>query len=302
MKTSRSLSACLLTLVTLPVLAFSQDVKEDAPATAAATQPRVIDTIDTKNLTFGELIDLLRKESGENFNIVMQPGLEDEKVPQIVMRHVTVEGALELTTCVAGLFANCTTRGGNEVWTVTGPTDTTAGDNICRIFKASTNETLAQPQLGQLLANISDAAQQACKVKARAQGFPWKREPIIEAHPGTGILIVAGQESDVQVVGQIIQVMGGEAVPLTRGVSPAYDNNTPDPTSGRTTSLISPVVMKAKDGTVTEVDPVISGSGPLSRVEDTRKLLEATRDKVKNLEKQLELLSKQQPPTPPKAK
>ena len=113
MKTNRSLSACLLALVTLPVLAFSQDVKKDTPAVADVRQPRigdtynngtnskdltyedvvelqrkqVIDTIHIKDQTYGDLVDFLRVKSG--VNILVASELQNEKAPEVEMRKTT---------------------------------------------------------------------------------------------------------------------------------------------------------------------------------------------------------------------
>lgn len=54
-----------------------------------------------------------------------------------------------------------------------------------------------------------------CEANARAQGRPNTELPTIEAHPPTGIVIVTGEESDVQVLGQVVQALGGEVIPLT---------------------------------------------------------------------------------------
>jgi hypothetical protein len=221
--------------------------------------------------------------------------------PDIVLRHVTIEGVMNAIEGAGGLFATSADEGntGHEVWHLTPQHDTTSpnptwafraapnetNDKICRVFKASAKEKLAAPQLEQLLANISDAARQVCAAKAMAQGRPAAEGPVIEAHAGTGALIVAGTESDVQVVGQLIQVMGGEVVPLTGSVTSLngrkFDQRAPLYKPGaRATSFSSP--------------------GGTEDVEDMRKQLETARDQVNNLEKQLDRLRQQ--PTPPTAK
>jgi len=316
MKTSRSLSACLLALVTLPVLAFSEDVKKDTPAAADVRQPRigdiynngtnskdltyedvvelqrkqVIDTIHFKDQTYGELVDFLRVKSG--VNILVAPEVKNEKAPEVEMHHVTVGGVLDAICMLTGLHLESRQDGDNVTWFLTQQPDP-AKSKICRVFKASAKEKLASPQLEQLLANISDAARKICEVNARAQGHPAADAPIIEAHAGTGILIVAGTESDVQLVGQVIQALGGEVVPLTSSVS----------SSG-------PFVWKDAEGRLDVFDGFITSSRPITSVpdamEDTRKQLEAARDQVKKLQKQLEQLGQRTPakvltPTPPPA-
>jgi len=315
MKTSRSLSACLLALVTLPVLAFSQDGKKDTPATADLRQPRigdtynngtnskdltyedvvelqrkkVIDTIHTKDQTYGELVDFLRVKGG--VNILVAPELQSEKAPDVEMRHVTVGGVLDAISMLTGLHFESRQDGDSVTWFLTQQPDP-AKNKIYRVFKASAKEKLAPAQLEQLLANISDAARKVCEVKARAQGRPTAEAPVIEAHAGTGILIVAGTESDVQLVGQVIQAVGGEVVPLTSSVI----------SSG-------PFVWKDAEGRLVEFEGFIPSSSPITSVpdvtkamEDTRKQLETARDQVKNLQKQLDELRQQKPPTTPKAK
>ncbi|MEP6671942.1 MAG: hypothetical protein ABJF10_22460 [Chthoniobacter sp.] len=231
MKTSRSLSACLLALVAWPVLGFSEDVKKDTPAAADASPPQIIDEINIKNVTYGELADLLRKKTGKN--IVVSPVLQKEMAPDLVLHHVTIEDVMRLMGLVTGLYAD--TYSDDDDWFLTPPKDASSviqqwafraepnetNEKICRVFKASAKEKLASPQLDQLLANISEAARKVCAVKAKAQGRPAAEPPVIEADAGTGTLIVAGTESDVQLVGQLIQAMGGKAVPLTGGVTPS---------------------------------------------------------------------------------
>ncbi|MDR3402014.1 MAG: hypothetical protein P4L99_05900 [Chthoniobacter sp.] len=308
MKTSRSLSACLLALVTLPVLAFSQDVKKDTPAAADAAKPRVIDTLKTQNLTYGELIDLLRAESGEN--IELAPVLQNEMAPQLVMRHVTVEGVLDAICGVTGLDFTSRNDGDTVIWKLR-PQDLNwqpaPKNKICRVFKASAKEKLASPQLEQLLANISDAARKVCEVNARAQGQPAAEAPVIEAHAGTGIVIVAGTENDVQLVGQVIQAVGGEVVPLTSSVT-LFEGSIPAVTKDKDGTRKPVAVTGVTSGGI-EVTGVTSGGstsasapGVTKAMEDTRKQLEAARDQVENLQKQLDLLRQQQQPTPPKAK
>ncbi|HSI15217.1 MAG TPA: hypothetical protein VK961_24425 [Chthoniobacter sp.] len=308
MNTSRSLSAGLLALVTLPILAFSQDVKKDTPA-ADAANPRVIEAVKFKNATYGEIIDSLRVESGEN--IMVAPELQNEKAPEVEMRHVTVWGVLDAICKVTGLYFEASKDlasqdNGTVTWLLMQPPDPvlrTLEPNppkpkICRVFKASAKEKLTSPQLEHLLANISDAARKVCEVNARAQGHPAAEAPVIEAHAGTGIVIVAGTESDVQLVGQVIQALGGEVVPLTGTVS----------SSG-------PFVRKDAEGGLVEFEGFIPSSRPITSVpdavKDTRKQLEAARDQVKKLEKKLEQLGQQTPakvltpptpPTPPKVK
>ena len=319
-KTSRSLSACLLALAAWPVLAFS-------PATAGAAKPKplVIDTFNIKNATYGEVIDMLRKESGAN--IMLAPVLQNEMAPDFVLRHVTVEGVLGSICRVTGL--ECLHEEyGDEIWFLkpqngeeNQPWKAAGKQKICRVFKASAKEKLAAPQLEQLLANISDAARKVCEVEARAQGRPAAEAPVIEAHAGTGIVIVAGTESDVQLVGQVIQALGGEVVPLTSSVSSSGPFVWKDaegravefegfiPSSSPISSI--PVVTKDKEGKREQLEltggtlvippsstvPVVTKD--TKAMEDTRQQLETARDQVKNLEKQLELLRQQQPATPP---
>jgi len=202
---------------------------------------------------------------------------------------------------------------------------------ICRVFKASAKEKLASPQLEQLLANISDAARKVCEVKARAQGRPAAEAPIIEAHAGTGIVIVAGTESDVQLVGQVIQALGGEVVPLTSSVtwasggiplvmkdaegrfvefegftnyaSPVVATGTEgtrlEVTGGTLvmppTSSSIPVVTKDKEGkrTQLEVTGVTVGGSPSSSVPDATKAMEDTRKQLERARDQVKNLEKQ---------
>jgi hypothetical protein len=240
---------------------------------------------------------LLRKETGEN--IIVSPVLQNEMAPDIVMRHVTIEGVMYAIEVASGLYATTADEGntGHVVWCLTPQHDMTSpnptwafraapndtNEKICRVFKASAKEKLASPQLDQLLANISDAARKVCEVKARAQGRAAAETPVIEAHAGTGTLLVAGTESDVQIVGQLIQAMGGEVVPRTSSVTPLngrkiFDTRAPLVTpQGRLTRSGSP------DGT--------------NDLEDMREQLEAARNQVNNLQTQLDLLRQQQPPT-----
>jgi len=355
MKTSRSLFACLLALVAWPVLAFSDDGKKDPPAAADARQPRigdtynngtnskdltyedvvelqrkqVIDTIHIKDQTYGELVDFLRTKSG--VNILVAPELQNEKAPEVEMRHVTVGGVLDAICKLTGLHSESRQDGDNVIWFLT-PRESAPKHKICRVFKASAKEKLASPQLEQLLANISDAARKICEVNARAQGRAAAEAPIIEAHAGTGILIVAGTESDVQLVGQVIQVLGGEVVPLTSSVSSSGPFVWKD-AEGRSVEFegfipssspvnlieVDPVVTTDKEGKrgtnvvsggtlvippSSNVPVVTKDTKDTKAMEDTRKQLEAARDQgrrdqVKKLEKQLELLRQQQPATPP---
>jgi hypothetical protein len=303
MKTSRSFSACLLALLALPALAFSQDVKKDTPA-ADDAKPHYIDKLDIKNATYGEVADMLRKETG--LNIMVAPGLQDEMAPTIMLRHVTVDGVLDAICAVTGLIQG-ESRQDDTVIRNLMPDNIGAPDTpmpkpkICRVFKASAKEKLAPPQLDQLLANISDAARKVCEVEARAKGRPAAEAPVIEAHAGTGIVIVAGTESDVQLVGQVIQAMGGEVVPLTSSVSAGNPVGTIEITSGKGSQVgtIEVTGVTLNRGTSSS-DP---GAVVAKDMENTRKDLELAREQVKKLEKQLEQLGQQTPhttPPPPK--
>jgi hypothetical protein len=347
MKTCRSLSACLLALVAWPVVAISEDGKSDPPAAdnrppptprignsysrsdgtneriltyedvVALLRKRIIDHIDTKGLTtYGDLVDFLRIESGAN-NIMVAPELQNEKAPQVVMHNVTVGGVLDAICLFGGLHVETRVDGDNVSFFLMPQADpanrvSAPKSKICRVFKASAKEKLASPQLDELLANISDAARKACEVNAKAQGLPAAEAPVIEAHAGTGILIVAGTESDVQLVGQVIQALGGEVVPLTSSVTEFEGFITaskPIESVVTKNGASKPFVVKDAEGNTVEFDatlfgdsPRTSGPGEKKEVEDVRKQLEAARDQLKNLEKQLDQLKRQTPPAPPKAK
>jgi hypothetical protein len=339
MKTSRSLSACLLALAALPVLSFSQDVKKDEPAAAGATQPGVIDVLKTGDLTYGELIDFLRIKGGAN--LIVSPVLQNEMVPQMELHNVTAKGVLEAICAVTGLEWTYDNDGDTVVWHLTPPRDNTkqnpeagwrvaSSGKICRVFKASATGKLTAPQLNQLLANISDAALNICKVEARAQGRHTVEPPIIEAHAGTGLVIVAGTEDDVQLVGQVIQAMGGEVVPLTTSVTTltldggriiakdAEGTRKPIELMGGTLRMTSPAhsgATKELDGKPgqLEVNPVVTtgvGTNPGSPggtadVVELARQLEAAREQANNLQKQLDLLRQHLPsasPAPPAPK
>jgi hypothetical protein len=212
MKTSRTLPALLSALVTLPIFALAEEPK---PATIA--------TLRFENATLGEVVNSLRKLSGAN--IILAPTLRDTKAPDIDLSNVTPGGVMQALTNAMPEIAvrGSVDESGAVYWSLTPRAEADKAKpepRIVRIFKASTKEKLAGPKLDELLKNISEAAREFCQLNVRGQGRPETQSPTIEAHAGTGLLAVAGTEAEVQVVGQVIQALGGEVVPFTGIVAP----------------------------------------------------------------------------------
>jgi hypothetical protein len=181
---------------------------------AADAGPRVIPQVDISGSKLNDVVKYLRASGG--VNIVLPPALADLPVPDLALANVTAEGVLNSFAAIMPQIAVQTVADSNGAQIINIiPAKANAAAKVCRVFKASAKEKLQREDLEQLIKNLAEAARMVCEANARAQGRPNTELPTIEAHPPTGILIVTGEESDVQVLGQVVQALGGEVIPLT---------------------------------------------------------------------------------------
>ncbi len=185
------------------------------PAQAPPAQQRIA-SIEMKSGTLGDLVDLLRRDSAAS---ILLPGeFRNLALPEVFLRNVDAVSALQaVDQLLPEISVNVITDSeGSSILNITADPSTTPrpSQKICRVFKASSREALKPDELDQFIANVTAASLLACNVNAEAQGRPNAQPPVIKAHASTGLLIVAGDEDDVQLTGQIIAGLGGETLPL----------------------------------------------------------------------------------------
>lgn len=201
---------------------------------AEENTPRVIPRVQMSESTLGDAVKYL-SEAG-SVNIVLPPVLASLKVPEISLANVTAQGVLQ---SIANMVSEIDVRSVNDtngtviLNIVSASQKPKMPTKVCRVFKASAKEKLQGEELEKLVQNLGDAAKMVCDANARAQGRAEAELPTVEVHPPTGILIVTGEESDVQLLGQVVQALGGEVIPLAE--------------TGRNSAI---PVISTKDGTV----------------------------------------------------
>ena len=206
-----------VTLFTTPlVLAFC--ITSFFPAAAHAQEPaktQRIASIEMKSGTLGELVDLLRRDTTQS--ILLPREFRDLALPEVFLRNVDAVSALQaVDQLLPEILVDVITDGeGSAIVNIA--SDQAAAPpspKICRVLKASSREPLKPDEMNQFIENVTSVSLLACNVNAESQGRPNAQPPVIKAHTSTGLLIVAGDEEDVQVTGQIIAGLGGEALPL----------------------------------------------------------------------------------------
>lgn len=201
---------------------------------AEENAPRVIPRVQMSAATLNDAVKYLREVG--SVNITLPPRLEPLSVPEISLANVTALGVLQ---SIASMIPDIEVRPVNDVngtviLNIIGAADKPKPTNrVCRVFKASAKEKLKGEDMEKLVQNLADAAKMVCDANARVQGRAEAQLPTVEAHPPTGILIVSGEESDVQLLGQVVQALGGEVIPLAE--------------TGRNSAI---PVISTKDGTV----------------------------------------------------
>jgi hypothetical protein len=187
--------------------------------------------------TLGTFVQFLSEQT--DANIVIEESLKSMELPALKLRHVTITSALEAVrvNCRQTFAARFNEDRGPGALLVTISSNNLRGQNIkpakiCRVFRLVFGPTEGGPMvngsirtttlekplddatrkaLEEKVENISTAAQKACHTLARANGQVKAESdyPIIEVHPPTHLLLVTGEEADVDLVGQIISALGG---------------------------------------------------------------------------------------------
>jgi hypothetical protein len=215
MKTTPCLTAplALAFCVALGFPATAQNAPLPAPLPPPAS-PRTV-SIELKSGTLGELVDLLRRETMQS--ILLPDEFRRLPLPEVFLRNVDAVSALQaVDQLVPEMLVNLITdKDGNPIIYITsGLPPAPSTRKISRVFKSSSREALKPEELDQFIMKVISASELACEVIAEVQGRSTAKPPVIRAHSGTGLLIVAGDEEDVQLIGQIIAGLGGEALPL----------------------------------------------------------------------------------------
>ena len=196
------------------------------------------------NVPAGEKLDkfveFLSEQTGAN--IVVEESLKGMELPALKLRNVSITAALEAIRVNSKqmIAARFSEDRGPGALLVTISSNNLRGEKIkptkiCRVFRlvftggergpivagAIRTESVEKPlddetnkALEQKVQNISTAAQKACRTLARANGQVKTDAdyPIIEVHAPTHLLLVTGEEADVDLVGQIISALGGIAM------------------------------------------------------------------------------------------
>jgi len=192
------------------------------------------------------VVELLSDKTGAN--IVLDESLNGLKLPALKLRNVTVTSVLDTIRAISkeGISVSYSEdRGGSPGALVAIVSPSRRGEirkptKICRVFrltdpvsnawnltrstpkprpadkteeeKEAIVEEYAKKALTEIIDRISEATRQACQALDRANGR--KREsvddyPQIDANIATRLLIVTGDEADVDLTGQIISGVGG---------------------------------------------------------------------------------------------
>jgi hypothetical protein len=196
------------------------------PARSLVADTRPIDLdIPESGATLGELVRQIRERSG--LNLLLAPELRDTRAPEIHLSHVAALDALRaLEKVTPGVSLDFTSgpKGLADPGTIfrifPSPTVTTNSPSlpprVCSVFKSHGHQPLKGKALDELVKQIDNATKKACDMHSKTPGIRKLSPPSVEAHPATGLLIVAGEEPAVSIAAQVIQGLGGEAL------SPSY--------------------------------------------------------------------------------
>ena len=187
------------------------------------------------------VVELLSDKTGAN--IVLDESLKGLKLPAFKLRNVTVTSVLDTIRAISkeGISVSYSEdRGGGPGRLVAIVSPSRRGEikkptKICRVFrlllggpnllniadKAVDDET-TRKALAEKVEHISAAARQACRVLATANGKTKEDAdyPQIEVHAATHLLLVIGEETDVDLVAQIISGVGGIPMNSAKPESP----------------------------------------------------------------------------------
>jgi hypothetical protein len=234
MKPLPHLIICLAAL-TLPLMA-QEPVK-----------PKIIPSLATTGSgPLDELIETLRKETG--VDIIVEAGLAQQTpAPKLLLTNVTAASVMQVLGALIPTIS-IKTQGvpPQETYTITSRTELPAQvfQRVTRIFKAggaglssadfdkllesiTTISDIAAMTSGRMHNEISFANCKAninctqCHAPGRNDALFRDCKPIIEAHRPTGIIIVSGTEDKVQLVEQVIKVLGGESMPRGGDAAPS---------------------------------------------------------------------------------
>ena len=243
-----------------------------------------IASIEMKSGTLGELVDLLRRDTTQS--ILLPDEFRNLALPEVFLRNVDAISALEaVDQLVPEMLVNMIRDRENKneiIYITSGLPPAPPTRKICRVFKMSNRAPLKPDELNQFIENVTSVSLLACNVNAESQGRPNTQPPVIKAHTSTGLLIVAGDEEDVQLTGQIIAGLGGEALPLGNaagapsGLRIEADTMTFD-SKGNTLKLLQsggpwPSVVE------------VPGTAPEKTGKDTQAYLERLKEAAKKLE------------------
>jgi hypothetical protein len=175
------------------------------------------------------VVELLSDKTGAN--IVLDESLKGLKLPALKLRNVTVTSVLDTirATSKEGISVSYSEdRGGpGRLVAIVSPNrrgDIRKPTKICRVFRLvlagpglavisdkPVDDEKTKKALAEKVEHISEAARQACRMLATANGKTKEDAdyPQIEVHAPTHLLMVTGEDADVDLVGQIISGVGG---------------------------------------------------------------------------------------------
>jgi hypothetical protein len=173
------------------------------------------------------VVELLSAKTGAN--IVLEESLNDLKLPALKLRNVNVTSVLDTIRTISkgelGVSHSEDRGPGASVVIVSSRRgEAKKPSKICRVFRllpsgpglpsiADTplDDEKTKKALAEKVEHISEAGRQACRALAMANGKTKADAdyPAIEVHAPTHLLMVIGEEPDVDLVAQIISGVGG---------------------------------------------------------------------------------------------
>lgn len=228
-RSSRTLLLGLaLSLVGLPLHAQNatppQPVEPEAP-TAAITyvpaQAKIIPRAQFQNSNLGEVVEFLAGQT--NANLMVAPEVKVLAVPDINMLNVTGIGLLRAISDMGVPFQITETPpetpGEAPVWVISSRTTVPeVQTNVTRIFSLRAAQipfSAADPTKPEvfdfMVRDISDAINVA--LQAREEATKGKiHYPVLKVHPSTRLMIVSGNQQEVEIAQQVICALGGTPV------------------------------------------------------------------------------------------
>lgn len=194
--------------------------------------------------TLAKFAEFLSEETGAN--IVLEESLKGLELPALKLRNVSITSALEAVRINSkqGISVQYSEdRGAGALLVTVSPSrrgEVRKPAKICRVFRLLLNgpglTTIAdkpvddektRKALVEKVEHISEAARQACRALATANGRTKTDAdyPAIEVHPPTHLLMVIGEETDVDLVAQIISGVGGIPMSNAKPELPARGEN-----------------------------------------------------------------------------